>query len=1213
MNAQDFEKLKSTLEKLEEEIAGFKLTKDVLAEESLILNKIIKLNPCSISLYDAGGHYVIGNQAYKVLFGSVPPKEYSIFKDPVLIELGFGDLINELKNGSEVRVPEIWYNPRHVRSDLPDRPVLVRGTAFPILDESKNIRAVVVMHEDITKKAKDKKESGILEENYRAQLEKVVSHRTEELKRTESELTALLDNIPDIAWFKDLDSNFILVNKALAESCGFSPAELKGKTDFDICPKPLAERYRLDDKEVIKSGKTKRTEEPFKDKDDVETVIETIKSPIYDENGKIVGTVGIARDITERKKVENALRESEERFRELSDLLPLPCFELNKDMKIGYANKASVKMSGYTLKEMLRMDPLKLFEPEEHSKLTKDFGKVFSGEKVGAREYTAINKSGRKFKLEILSNRIIRDGATVGIRGVGEDITDRKKAEEELLKHRQDLEDIVDKRTSELKKINERLQHDIFMRKKAEDTTSALYKMIRAVNAAESLKELYPNIHKTLGNILDTTNFFIGLYDKEKDILRFPYFTDEHDSDAVVRNASESGSLTAEVIKKRVPLFIKKDELLRRFEEQNLVQWGTVAEVWLGVPLKIKNDIIGVIAVQSYSDPDLYSENDIELLESVSEQIAIAIDMRRNALALKESQEHVKNLSEQISRLSLSVADMITTKNPEEVFDRISNAIVDFSDFRRVLISYFKDEPPYRDIIGWSGLEENAVNKLRKINMHKDGYLEIFENGINVGQFSYYVPHTMKDLVDDEATIFGSGPEPDSEDLWHPEDNLFVRMNDKEGNLIGVISVDECKSGRKPTAETVRPLEVFSSIISQIILHKKAEQMVKELEEQYIRAQKMESMGKLAGAVAHDLNHILTGLVTYPDLMLLDMQKDDPFREKIVNIKKSGQRAAAVVEDLLNIARGGMTVSEIMSLNELIKDYLNSPEIKQIKRNNPGFNVRTRLESGLRNISCSKIQIIKILNNLIINAADATPEGGALLISTENRFINKTIKQFEEIPPGEYVLLTISDKGIGIPRNDIPKIFEPYYTKKVLGRSGSGIGLTVVWNIVKDHEGYINVESELGEGTDFHIYLPVSEGEIEIKKKKKDFEEYMGDGESILIIDDEESLRRNGINILKIFNYSPTACSSGEEAIDYLKNNKADLILLDMLLGKGMDGLETFKEIVKMYPGQKVIIVSGYSASSKIQEVQRLGAGQFVKKPFTIEELGNAVKKELYN
>ncbi|MCP4725387.1 MAG: response regulator, partial [bacterium] len=356
---------------------------------------------------------------------------------------------------------------------------------------------------------------------------------------------------------------------------------------------------------------------------------------------------------------------------------------------------------------------------------------------------------------------------------------------------------------------------------------------------------------------------------------------------------------------------------------------------------------------------------------------------------------------------------------------------------------------------------------------------------------------------------------------------------------------------------------------------------------------------------------ILTGLVTYPDLMLLDMSRDNPLRDKIINIKKSGQRAAAVVEDLLNIARGGMTVSEVLNLNDMIEEYLKATEIKQLKRANPDIVIDTQFEPILKNISCSKIQIIKILNNLIINAVDAMPEGGRLFITTQNQSFEEPLKKFEEISPGEYVLLSVSDTGVGIAEEDIHKIFEPYFTKKVLGRSGSGIGLTVVWNIVKDHEGYIDVHSRERQGTDFYIYLPFTESKVVKMELKQSFEEYNGNGESVLIIDDEESLRRNGSNILKIFNYNPAACSTGEEAIDYLKNNKADLILLDMLLGEGMDGLETFKEIIKINPHQKVIIVSGYSASSRIQEAQKLGAGQFVKKPFTIEELGIAIKKEL--
>ncbi|MFC1564222.1 PAS domain S-box protein [candidate division KSB1 bacterium] len=383
------------------------------------------------------------------------------------------------------------------------------------------------------------------------------------------------------------------------------------------------------------------------------------------------------------------------------------------------------------------------------------------------------------------------------------------------------------------------------------------------------------------------------------------------------------------------------------------------------------------------------------------------------------------------------------------------------------------------------------------------------------------------------------------------------------------------------------------------------------LREQLNRAQKMESLGRLAGAVAHDLNHILTGLVTYPDLLLLDMEKEDSFRPKIESIKKSGQRAAEIVQDLLTMARGGIINTDTLNLNDIVAEFLGSTEIKQIKTGNQHIKIDTGVEPFLKNITCSKIQMLKVLYNIFTNALEAMPGGGRIYISTSNREVKIPIKGYDDIPQGDYVVLSVSDTGGGISADDLPYIFEPYFTKKVLGRSGSGIGLSVVWNVIKSLNGFIDVRSETDMGTVFDFYIPATfEKRIE-SDEIEDIREYYGNGETILIIDDEPVQRDIGEQLLFKLKYTPVKIESGEEAVEYLQNNRADLLLIDMLLGAGMDGLDTFKKILESNPQQKAIIVSGFSGSDKIKKAQEMGAKGFIRKPFTIKEIGLIIKEEL--
>ncbi len=239
------------------------------------------------------------------------------------------------------------------------------------------------------------------------------------------------------------------------------------------------------------------------------------------------------------------------------------------------------------------------------------------------------------------------------------------------------------------------------------------------------------------------------------------------------------------------------------------------------------------------------------------------------------------------------------------------------------------------------------------------------------------------------------------------------------------------------------------------------------------------------------------------------------------------------------------------------------------------------------------------------------PKGGIVTIKTANQYLDKSIHGHDEIKEGDYVVLSVSDMGEGIPAADLKRIFEPFYTKKVMGRSGTGLGLAVVWGTVKDHNGYINVESEEGKGSTFTLYFPVTREDITAEAAAISMSEYMGKGESILIVDDVKGQRYLAATMLQKLNYIVSSVSSGEEAIAYLKEHKIDLIVLDMIMDPGMDGLDTYRNILEIHPRQKAIIVSGFSESDRVITAQSLGAGAYVRKPYVIEKLGLAVMKEL--
>lgn len=383
-----------------------------------------------------------------------------------------------------------------------------------------------------------------------------------------------------------------------------------------------------------------------------------------------------------------------------------------------------------------------------------------------------------------------------------------------------------------------------------------------------------------------------------------------------------------------------------------------------------------------------------------------------------------------------------------------------------------------------------------------------------------------------------------------------------------------------------------------------------ELKDRLSQARKMESLGLLAGGVAHDLNNILSGIVTYPELILMDLPTGHELRKPIQKILDSGKRAASVVSDLLTVARGVATDKQVLNLNTIIMEYLDSPEYIDLALRYPGVMVQTDLGDDLQHIRTSTVHIKKALMNLITNAAEAIHARGTIYISTRNQVLDSPPKGYTEVVEGTYAMLRISDDGPGIPSENLKRIFEPFFTRKVLGRSGTGLGLTVVWNTMLDNNGYVEVDSD-DTGTVFTLFFPVVSQPVDVLPSSAGHPAYLGTGERILVVDDDEIQRQIACSLLTRLGYSVNAVSSGELAVEYIQSHHVDLVILDMLMGSGMNGFETWQQITATYPNIKALIASGFSETEEVKNAQKLGAGQFVKKPYTLEIMGMAVSREL--
>ncbi len=388
------------------------------------------------------------------------------------------------------------------------------------------------------------------------------------------------------------------------------------------------------------------------------------------------------------------------------------------------------------------------------------------------------------------------------------------------------------------------------------------------------------------------------------------------------------------------------------------------------------------------------------------------------------------------------------------------------------------------------------------------------------------------------------------------------------------------------------------------------EQEKLELQRQLAISSKMETLGMMAGSVAHDLNNILSGIVTLPELLLMKMDSTDKRRELITLIHEAGKEAASVVADLITVARGATAEKQACKLNKFIEHHVATIQEKEADSLLNDIEIRLNCEPGLANIHCSVVHLNKVLMNLIGNAAEAIEGKGIITISTKNVSVQCPFGGYEQIAAGKYVFISVTDDGPGIKEEDVKRIFEPFYSKKVMGRSGTGLGLAIVWNTVHDHGGFLDVKSD-GDGTSFELYFPMTEEVAEEEQNLPSIKDYRGNGEKILVVDDQKNQQKIACNLLESLGYTTDTADNGEKAIDYVKSHSVDLIVLDMIMEPGINGRETYEEILKINPRQKALIASGFAENDEVKQTIRLGASQFVKKPYALARMGLAVKQAL--
>ncbi|RPH48363.1 MAG: hybrid sensor histidine kinase/response regulator [Desulfobacteraceae bacterium] len=578
------------------------------------------------------------------------------------------------------------------------------------------------------------------------------------------------------------------------------------------------------------------------------------------------------------------------------------------------------------------------------------------------------------------------------------------------------------------------------------------------------------------------------------------------------------------------------------------------------VPIIYEGTSEGILAVDNHHSKRPLNQSDINLFLGIAPQLGISINNARSYELIREREQRFRALSE-------NAPDIIYTLNVDGMFSYVNPAWGKILGYKKedVIGKFFTDfikkEDTKRFIPAFSYIRDKrqTITDLHVSILHKDG---------------------------SERLFYMSGA-PDT---------------DSEGNVIGVVGIFQDVTDLKKSELELRGMN--KNLRQEIEERKLAEAKRADLERQLRQAQKMEAVGTLAGGLAHDFNNLLMGIQGYTSLMLLNTNESHDHYEKLKNIEKFVVRGSDLTKQLLGFARGGKYKVKPTDMNELIKT-----SSQMFGRTKKEISISTMLASKIWMVEVDEGQIEQVLLNLYLNAAQAMPGGGHIYIETKNVIIDENETQYKYFKSGKYVRIIVKDTGVGIDEKIKGRIFDPFFTTKEMGR-GTGLGLASAYGIIKSHNGFLNVESEVGRGSDFIIHLPASE-----KITKREIittEKLLIGNETLLLVDDEEDILKISTEMLNRLGYKVISAMDGIEAVRLFTEKKDDihLVILDMVM-PGMNGSETFDLLKKIKPDLKVLLSSGYSLSEEASQILNNGHNSFIQKPFDINRVSSKIRELL--
>ena len=1008
-------------------------------------------------------------------------------------------------------------------------------------------------------------------------------------KDTEKRLQILFEFDPDAYFLYDLEGAVVDVNEAAKEIIGYEKHELIGKkfSELKALPQSQIQKVKQILVEYTLGKQVKPHELVLNHKNGKQITVEIRTYPVKIKDRTLL--LGIARDITERKEAEEKLKEAYK----IINKSPVVVFlwQNKEGWPVEFVSENVKELFGYTDKEfMTGMIPYdKVIHPEDLDRVAKEASR-YSREKgregYKHKPYRIVTKNGEvKWVDDITEIRRNAEGIITHYQGIVIDITKRKKAEERIINSEHKFKSIFENANDAIFLMDEDTfidcnlkTEDIFGCKREEILHHTPYEFSppRQPDGSDS-KE------KALKKIRAVLNGNPQLFEWKHQKLDGTLF----DSEVSLNRIKVENKVMVQAIVRDITSRKQMEEELKS-EKEKVRKYLDIAGVLI-VAINTKGEIILInktgCKVLGYKEKEIIGKNWFdnfipermrEKLKSVSKKLLTGeienVEYYENPILTKSGEERmiawhntvIKDKKGNIVGHLSSGEDITERKKAEE----------------KLKISERRYQELFNSVIEGIGLvDENEV-----IQICNPAFAKIFDEDSPddmVGKSLLdYTHNRQKDLV------------------------LSQTAKRKKGiSTKYELEIITAKGKRKIINASISPrfddknnyIGAFGSIID--ITEKKS------LQESALRAQRLEEAGRVAGQVAHDFNNLLAPLMAYPEIIREELPENHPVLQYIEEIERSAEQITEINQQLLTLGRRGHYSLEPLNLNDIITNV-----IKHIHMVPETLTIETDLSDNLMNIKGGSSQIFRVILNLVHNARDAMMDVGHLTIKTENYYVDKLSGKFGRVPRGEYVRLTVSDTGSGIPDDIMPKILDPFFTTKTTTKKrGSGLGLSIVHAVVEDHNGYIDVESKVGEGTKFYLYFPITRESLEEKVP----EQIVGGTENILVVDDDNVQREVASKLLKKLGYKVSTVESGEKAIDFIKKNPQDILLLDMIMPDGIDGAETYKKVLKFNPSQKAIIISGYKETEKVEEALKLGAGAFIRKPLTLKTIAQALRKEL--